>query len=144
MNIKQKSIPYSLFTPSSLFLSLLFLFAAVAAAPAGALAGEPITMNNDYSVDIDITPRHVMPYAGDCSGGGYAGVKGFTHGLWKGPQWQDGEVWNVEDPAVANEVHGLDDTVMEVRWGNKVGYGIMENMVIPPFKRYLPTMPARK
>lgn len=39
-----------------------------------AAAGEPVAMNNDYSVDVDIMPKYVMPYAGDCSGGGYAGV----------------------------------------------------------------------
>ncbi|MGC4113242.1 MAG: hypothetical protein QM765_00890 [Myxococcales bacterium] len=41
-------------------------------------------------------------------------------------------------------MHGLDDTVMEIKCNGKVGYGIMENMVIPPFKKYLPMMPPRK
>jgi hypothetical protein len=31
-------------------------------------------MITDYSVDFDLTPRHLMPYKGDCSGGGHAGV----------------------------------------------------------------------
>jgi hypothetical protein len=76
-------------------------------------------------------------------GGGYAGVKGFTHGLWKGPQWQDGEVWNVEDPVVANEVHGLDDTVVEVECDGQRGWGIVENMIMPPFPRYGFHVPPR-
>lgn len=77
-------------------------------------------------------------------GGGYVGYKDFRHGKWMGASWADGESWNVADPRVADEVHGLDDTVMEVRCNGKVGYGIMENLVIPPFERYLPTRPPRR
>jgi hypothetical protein len=69
-------------------------------------------------------------------GGGYAGTKGYTHGLWMGPSWEDGEVWEVGDRKVADEVHGLDDTVVEVRCGDEVGYGIIENMILPPFPKY--------
>ena len=76
-------------------------------------------------------------------GGGYLGTKDFRHGKWMGPSWTDGESWDVADPKLANEVHGLDDTVMEVRCGDQVGYGILENLVIPPFKKYLPMMPTR-
>lgn len=69
-------------------------------------------------------------------GGNYIGYKGVTHGLWMGPEWQDGETWNVADPAVANEVHGLDDTVVRLRCGDQQGYGIIENLILPPFPRY--------
>ena len=31
-------------------------------------------ITGDITVDFDITPRHVMAYSGDCSGGGMAGV----------------------------------------------------------------------
>lgn len=71
-------------------------------------------------------------------GGGYVGYKDFRHGRWMGAQWADGEVWDVRDPKLANEVHGLDDTVVELTCNGKKGYGILENMVIPPFPRYLP------
>ncbi|MCK5796334.1 MAG: hypothetical protein KAI47_04070, partial [Deltaproteobacteria bacterium] len=69
-------------------------------------------------------------------GGGYLGYKGVTHGLWKGSEWADGETWNVGDAVVANEVHGLDDTIVKVRCGDEVGYGIIENLILPPFPRY--------
>jgi hypothetical protein len=69
-------------------------------------------------------------------GGGYAGYKGYYHGLWMGRDWQDGETFEVADTRVADEVHGLDDTVVEVRCGDEVGYGIVENMILPPFPRY--------
>jgi hypothetical protein len=69
-------------------------------------------------------------------GGGYLGYKGVTHGLWMGQAWEDGEAWDVADPKVADQVHGLDDTVVEVRCGDQVGCGIIENLVLPPFPRY--------
>jgi hypothetical protein len=69
-------------------------------------------------------------------GGGYAGYQGYYHGTWMGPAWQDGETFEVADTKVADEVHGLDDTVVEVRCGNEVGYGIVENLILPPFPRY--------
>ena len=77
-------------------------------------------------------------------GGGYAGHGDYFHGKFMGASHEAGESWSVNDPSVANQFHGLDDTVMEVRCGGKVGYGILENMVIPPFKRYLPMMPPRR
>ncbi len=69
-------------------------------------------------------------------GGGYVGYKGFRHGTWMGDYWEDGETWNVGDESVANDVHGLDDTVVEVRCGNETGYGIIENMIFAPFDKY--------
>jgi hypothetical protein len=69
-------------------------------------------------------------------GGGYVGYQGFRHGIWCGPEHAEGEVWEVGDERVANEVHGLDDTVCEVRSVDEVGYGIVENMILPPFPRY--------
>ena len=69
-------------------------------------------------------------------GGGYVGYKGFTHGLWMGPSWQDGEVFDISDDRGRNELHGLDDTVCEYRCGDELGYGIIENMVLPPYPRY--------
>ncbi len=69
-------------------------------------------------------------------GGGYVGYKGYRHGTWMGDYWEDGEKWEVGNPSVADEVHGLDDTVVEARWGDEVGYGIIENMIFAPFGKY--------
>lgn len=69
-------------------------------------------------------------------GGAYVGYKNMTHGLWMGPDFSDGETWHLDRPGVADGVHGLDDTVVEVRCGDEVGYGIIENMILPPFPRY--------
>ncbi|MEA1958773.1 MAG: hypothetical protein U9N44_03745, partial [Chloroflexota bacterium] len=69
-------------------------------------------------------------------GGGYIGYKDFFHGIWKGPYWTDGEKCEVGKKAVANEMHGLDDTVCEYRCGKEVGYGIIENLVLGSFPKY--------
>lgn len=69
-------------------------------------------------------------------GGGYVGHKGFTHGLWMGPSWSDGETFDLSGDQGRNEFHGLDDTVCEYRCGGEVGYGIIENMILPPYPRY--------
>jgi hypothetical protein len=69
-------------------------------------------------------------------GGAYAGFKGYTHGTYMGPSWSDGERFELARPGCADEVHGLDDTVCEYRSGNQVGYGIIENMILPPFPKY--------
>jgi hypothetical protein len=53
-----------------------------------------------------------------------------------GPSWFDGETWEVGDPKTADEVHGLDDTVCEATCDGQKGYGIMENLILPPFPRY--------
>ncbi|MBI5527962.1 MAG: hypothetical protein HY897_16650 [Deltaproteobacteria bacterium] len=50
----------------------LVLSVSMLAALAGTAWAQQI--NTDYSVDVDITPKHVMQYSGDCSGGGYAGI----------------------------------------------------------------------
>lgn len=70
-------------------------------------------------------------------GGGYVGLDNFRHGTWLGREWSDGETWAVADEAVANRVHGLDDTVCEYESGGDRGYGIIENLILPPFPRYV-------
>ena len=69
-------------------------------------------------------------------GGAYVGYKGYRHGAYMGEYWEDGEMWSVGDESVANDVHGLDDTVVELRCGNETGYGIIENMLFAPFRKY--------
>jgi hypothetical protein len=70
-------------------------------------------------------------------GGGYIGYKDFRHGSWMGADWSDGETWDLGQAGLLDEVHGLNDTVCEYRCGDQVGHGIMENLILPPFPRYL-------
>jgi hypothetical protein len=69
-------------------------------------------------------------------GGGYLGCDDFYHGLWMGPSWSAGETWDLSDPAVVERAHGLDDTVCKLSCNGETGYGIVENLILPPFPRY--------
>lgn len=68
--------------------------------------------------------------------GGYFGFRGFTHGLWLGPNFLDGEKLELTDSNVIKEVSFLDDVMCEVRCGDQVGYGIVEMVVIGRFPKY--------
>ncbi len=69
-------------------------------------------------------------------GGSYLGYKDHYHGLWMGEDWRDGESWDLDTPAKADGVHGLNDTVVECKCDGEVGYGIVENLILPPYPRY--------
>ncbi len=78
-------------------------------------------------------------------GGGYLGVGEYNHGKWMGPEHEEGETWNLEDPATKAMARGLDDTICRVTHGDETGYGILENLIIPPFERYgVPAYPQRR
>jgi len=68
--------------------------------------------------------------------GGYGFFKGFTHGLWKGPSWIDGEKLDLKDPAVMKELWGYCDYGSEFRCGNEVGYGTTELIVSGKYPKY--------
>jgi hypothetical protein len=68
--------------------------------------------------------------------GGYFGFRGFTHGLWLGPNFLDGVKLNLTDPEVIREVSFLDDVLCEVRCGDQIGYGIVEMVVVGKVPKY--------
>ncbi len=69
-------------------------------------------------------------------GGGYLGVDDYFHGLWMGDDWRAGERWQVDRQEVADRAHGLNDTVVVCRCDGETGYGIVENLILPPFPKY--------
>lgn len=58
--------------------------------------------------------------------GGYFPYKGYSHGMWMGSSWIDGDKLDVSDNKIVDEVIGLIDNVCECRCGDQVGYGIVE------------------
>jgi len=68
--------------------------------------------------------------------GGYFGHRGFVHGQWMGESWSDGYLLDLADPAVLDDVSFLDNTSIEVRCGNEVGYGVLELVVTGKYPRY--------
>lgn len=69
-------------------------------------------------------------------GGGYLGIGDFNHGKWMGEEHEEGETWDLSKPDQVRLARGLDDTICRVRCGDEMGYGILENLIIPPFPRY--------
>lgn len=59
-------------------------------------------------------------------GGLYGGLKGWFHGDDKGKLYMEHDVWDLTDPDVRKIARTLCDHVIEVRDGDRVGYGIME------------------
>lgn len=68
--------------------------------------------------------------------GGYFGYKGFTHGLWLGPEYLDSVIIDLTDPQAIREVSFLDDVVCEMRCGEDIGYGIVEMVIVGKYPRY--------
>jgi hypothetical protein len=68
--------------------------------------------------------------------GGYFGHRGFVHGLWMGPNYVDGYKLDMTDPETVKEVSFLDEVMCELRCGDKVGYGIIELVVVGKYPKY--------
>ena len=68
--------------------------------------------------------------------GGYFTYKGFSHGVWMGENWIDGEKLDVSDPNVVAQVSLLNDNMCECRCGNDVGYGIVEIVLLGKHPQY--------
>jgi hypothetical protein len=90
------------------------------------------TAADGSKVDISVralTHLHLWP-------GGYFTYKGFSHGVWMGPDWIDGEKLNVSDSKVVQEVSLLNDNMCECRCGNDIGYGIVEIVMMGKHPQY--------
>jgi hypothetical protein len=68
--------------------------------------------------------------------GGYSPYKGYSHGMWMGPSWIDGEKLDVTDSKAIDEVAGLVDNMCECHCGDEIGYGIVELAVARKHPRY--------
>lgn len=58
--------------------------------------------------------------------GGYFPYKGYSHGMWMGPSWIDGEKLDITDSKTVEGVSRLVDNMCECRCGDEIGYGIVE------------------
>jgi hypothetical protein len=84
--------------------------------------------------DIEIAMR---PLSFACiKAGGYFGHRGFVHGQWMGENWSDGYELDLTDPAVLDDVSFLDNTSIELRCGDEIGYGVLELVVVGKYPKY--------
>ncbi len=71
--------------------------------------------------------------------GGYFPYKNFSHGLYMGPDWIDGEKIDTSDSKTAAELYTpADEDMCECRCGNEVGYGIVYIGILGQHPKYGP------
>jgi hypothetical protein len=68
--------------------------------------------------------------------GGYFGHKGFVHGLWMGSSYLDGYKLDLTNFDTLREVSFLDEVLCEARYGDSVGYGIIELVIVGKYPKY--------
>lgn len=69
---------------------------------------------------------------------GYWPYKGFRLGRWMGPQWIDGERFDITDPTQMGEVSEAPTFIVECRCGDQVGHGMIQFGVYGKHARYAP------
>ena len=93
-----------------------------------------ITTKDGVKREVSVKPLNVY-YAR--TGGYLGGYKGWAHGKWMGPYAIDGEMLDISDQKVVEEVSGgADDTMCEYRCGDDIGYSVWEPLVIGELPKY--------
>lgn len=95
----------------------------------------------DFRMQLDDGTEHklqirTLPARFFLKGGLYGGLNGWFHGDEKGKLYTEHDRWNLEAPKTRSLVRTLCDHVIEVKVGDRVGYGIMEYGVGKGYARY--------
>ena len=69
---------------------------------------------------------------------GYWPYKGFRLGRWMGPEWIDGEHFDISDPTQMKEVSEAPTFIVECRCGSEIGYGMIQFGVYGKHAKYAP------
>lgn len=69
---------------------------------------------------------------------GYWPYKGFRLGRWMGPDWIDGERFDISDPTQMTEVSEAPTFIVECRCGDEVGFGMIQFGVYGKHTKYAP------
>lgn len=118
----------------------------VEGAPAATLAAGTIvlTLSNGAKLPFEIT---ALPGRAHLRGGGYEGWNGWFQGHWKGENSLEHDVWDLADKRqFYRYAKASSDHLIEVRHDGKLGYGVMEYMVLPGYPKYpeaIPVKPAK-
>lgn len=105
----------------------------------------------DGRIDLhlsDGTTRSVhvaaQPGRAHLRGGGYEGWNGWLQGHWKGESSFEHDTWDLTDPAQAYRyAKAGSDHLVTARWGDEVGFGVIEYMVLADHERYGAALPRR-
>ena len=69
---------------------------------------------------------------------GYWPYKGFRLGRWMGKDWIDGEKFDISDPTQMGDVSAAPTFIVECRWGDEVGHGMIQFGVYGKHPKYAP------
>ncbi len=84
--------------------------------------------------DIEIRPISILYL----QAAGYWPYKGFRLGRWMGPDWLDGEQFDISDPTQMKEVSEAPTFIVECRCGDQLGYGMIQFGVYGKHSKYAP------
>ena len=84
--------------------------------------------------DIQIRPIAIIYL----QAAGYWPYKGFRLGRWMGPDWMDGERFDISDPTQMEEVSEAPTFIVECRCGDQVGHGMIQFGVYGQHAKYAP------
>lgn len=101
-------------------------------APAATLSGGTIRFDFVDGTSREVTllahPQRIM-----LRGAGY----GRDHGNWKGEDWLETDQWDLTDPEIVRKAAGASpDHLVEARYGDEVGFGVMEYIVRSGYPKY--------
>ncbi|MFI7195160.1 hypothetical protein ACIBQ0_35985 [Nocardia nova] len=105
------------------------------------LAGGTVTLLL-YGGDRIVLELTAKPGRAHLRGGGYEGWNGWKQGHWRGESTAEHDQWDLTDPETFYRyAKAGSDHLVEVRCDGKVGYGVIEYMVLPGYGRYEEALP---
>jgi hypothetical protein len=87
-----------------------------------------LTERRSGALTVDVDVLGSMPLSVGC---GYGADPDWTHGQWRGRDWCERSVYDLNDPSVAGRIaFSVTDHVARATCGDAVGYGIFEHGTI--------------
>ncbi|MDP9182142.1 MAG: hypothetical protein M3P04_05135, partial [Actinomycetota bacterium] len=101
-----------------------------------------LTLADGRKLDLRL---RAMPGRAHLRGGGYEGWNGWFQGQWRGEQTSESDVWDLSDnDQLYRYAKAGSDHLVEVTCDGRIGYGIVEYMVLPGYGRYEEAIPSRR
>jgi hypothetical protein len=116
----------------------------VIGAPAPTLAGGRLVLRREGGADL-VLDLEACPGRAHLRGGGYEGWNGWFQGHWKGEDSLEHDVWDLnDDTQIYRYAKAGSDHQLKVTHQGKVGYGIMEYVLLTGYPRYQDAIPPRR
>jgi hypothetical protein len=113
-------------------------------APAPTLLGGRLTLLllGGERIDLELTAKSGRAHL---RGGGYEGWNGWKQGHWRGDLTAEHDAWELSDASnFYRYAKAGSDHLVEVRHDGRIGYGVIEYMVLPGYGRYEEALPPTR